>query len=138
MGKETAVSAYLLDTHILLWATRWADIDRLSEEVRNTIEEPGNVLYVSSISVYEIANKYRLGKMAEYAKVAENIPSAIKELGAEELPVTMEHAEKAGALDWEHRDPFDRILASQALTDGLTLITNDRVLIDCPLIETLQ
>ena len=137
MGNKTAVDAYLLDTHIFLWAVRWADIDRLSDGVRDVIEEPGNTLYVSSISVYEIVYKYRLGKIPEYANVAEDISAAINGLGAVELPVTIEHAERAGAFDWGHRDPFDIILSAQAMTKNLTLITSDQALLDCPFINTL-
>jgi PIN domain nuclease of toxin-antitoxin system len=64
---------------------------------------------------------------AGYAHIVENYEAVFLELGAIELPVSTKHALYAGKLEWGHRDPFDRILAAQALVDNLTLISNDSV-----------
>ena len=84
-------------------------------------------IYVSAVSAYEIMNKYRIGKLPEYAYVAKSYFEILREFGAEELPINIRHAHFAGKFEWTHRDPFDRLLAAQAATDNLTLITNDPV-----------
>ena len=114
---------YLLDTHTFLWAM---DANgKLSNPAKEKIEDDDAKLFVSAVSAYEIMNKYRLGKLSGYASVAENYFDVLDKLGAEELPVSMRHAHFAGKFKWVHRDPFDRLLAAQAFTDNLTLITND-------------
>ena len=70
-------------------------------------------------------NKHRLGKLPEYLYVAENYFEILDRLDAIELPISARHAHFAGKFEWVHRDPFDRLLAAQAFTDNLTLITND-------------
>jgi len=114
---------YLLDSHTLLWATR--DNARLSGKALAVIENINAPLFVSAVSAYEIMYKYQLGKLPEYEYVAENYFDVLDRLGVNELPISAQHAHFAGKLEWSHRDPFDRLLAAQAATDNLTLITND-------------
>lgn len=64
--------------------------------------------------------------------LAERWDESVAELGAEPLPLTHPHAVSAGSLDWEHRDPFDRLLAAQAIAEGLTLVTADRAFRGAP------
>jgi PIN domain nuclease of toxin-antitoxin system len=116
---------YLLDTHTLLWAVQ-KDV-KLSNSARAKIEDIDTPLFVSAASAYEIMNKYRLGKLPDYAYIAENYFDVLHTLGADELPINTRHAHYAGKFEWTHRDPFDRLLAAQAFTDNLTLITNDPV-----------
>jgi len=100
---------------------------KLSDRVRTLIEYSDLPIFVSAVSAYEIMNKYRLGKLPEYSYVAENYFDILRRLSAEELPIRTSHAYFAGKIEWVHRDPFDRLLAAQAITDNLTLITNDAV-----------
>jgi PIN domain nuclease of toxin-antitoxin system len=129
------VSGYLLDTHAYLWAIQedW----KLGGCAREAIENRRSKLFVSAISTFEIANKYRIGKLPDYQYVAENCLDLIRKLGARELPVSAEHAYFAAKFEWEHRDPFDRILAAQAVTLNLTLITNDSAFDALPWLSTL-
>jgi PIN domain nuclease of toxin-antitoxin system len=119
------IVGYLLDTHTFLWAAH--DDARLSESAKKTIKERSSNIYISAVSAYEIMNKYRLGKLPEYKYVAENYFEVLREFGADELSINVRHTHFAGKFEWTHRDPFDRLLAAQAVTDNLTLITNDPV-----------
>jgi PIN domain nuclease of toxin-antitoxin system len=108
----------LLDTHALLW---WlADDGRLPPGARRAIKDPAAIAYVSAGSVWEIAIKRSLGKLelpdSWYAATFRDFA---------ELPITSEHARRAGELPPHHRDPFDRLLVAQALAEGLTLVTAD-------------
>ena len=127
MGKITL----LLDTHIFLW---WLfDDSRLPAEIRTTIEKPDNPILVSSVSVWEITTKYRLGKLPEASKVAKNVPAYIGKAGFQAMPVLPYHAQLAGEWDLPHRDPFDRMLAAQAKLEKITLATVDKALFDFPI-----
>lgn len=109
----------LLDTHAVLW---WLAGDAsLSPVARRTIAEPSNEVLVSSATIWEIAIKRSLGKLNAPAGLLE----AIAEDGLIFLAITPWHAWKAGELAWRHRDPFDRLLAAQALVEGIPLVTAD-------------
>lgn len=113
----------LLDTHAFLW---WlAGSGRLSQSARQAIDDDGTQALVSAASAWEIATKFRIGKLPDYAAVAMDVPKVIVERGFEPLPISVEHAHHAGALAGAHGDPFDRMLAAQALLEGLVLVTND-------------
>ena len=114
---------YLLDTHTFLWATH--DETKLSPAAEKAIKGKNSRIYISAVSAYEIMNKYRLGKLPEYAYLAINYLDVLHEFGADELSINMHHTHFAGKFDWSHRDPFDRLLAAQAYLDNLVLITND-------------
>ena len=130
-----AVSGYLLDTHVLLWAVQ--EDYKLSPAARAVIEQLDNKLYVSAISAFEIGNKYRLGKLPEYSHVVENYHEIVRKLGAIELPVRSSHAWYASRVEWAHRDPFDRILAAQAVLENLALITGDVAFSELPWVPVL-
>jgi len=116
---------YLLDTHTLLWAVR--DEMKLGKNALAIIENNDNPLFISAASAYEIMYKHQLGKLPEYEYLAENFFDIINRLHARELPLNMSHTHFAGKLKWAHRDPFDRLLAAQAIVDNLTFLTNDSV-----------
>jgi len=78
-----------------------------------------------------------IGKLPDYKYVAENYFEIFNELGANELPITMKHTYLAGEFKWTHRDPFDRLLAAQAATENLTLITNDSVFAELSWVKVL-
>lgn len=127
MGKITL----LLDTHIFLW---WLfDDRRLPAGIRLTIENPDNPILVSSVSVWEITTKFRLGKLPEAFRVAKNVPAYIDKAGFKAMPVLPAHAQLAGEWALPHRDPFDRMLAAQAKLEGITLATVDKALLVFPI-----
>lgn len=115
----------LLDTHVLLWALR--DPARLSAEASALIREPSNELVVSAATAWEIATKHRIGKLPDAAPILLAYSEYLDRLGAVELEITARHALVAGQLDWDHRDPFDRILAAQSMLESLVLVTADAI-----------
>ena len=115
----------LLDTHAFLW---WLAGERtLTRKARAAIESEDNDIFVSAVTAWEIATKFRIGKLPEAAAVAMDVTGAVAAEGFNELALSMVHAERAGALDGPHRDPFDRMLIAQSLIDGLALVSNERV-----------
>ena len=109
----------LIDTHVFLWFQMRSH--RLSRRVRLLIEDPGQTIYLSAASFWEIAIKRRAGKLAFNGPLR----AAAADSGLLELAIDAADAETAGALDWEHRDPFDRMLVAQCLNRSLTLVTAD-------------
>ncbi|MEO7794190.1 MAG: type II toxin-antitoxin system VapC family toxin [Thermoanaerobaculia bacterium] len=114
---------FLLDTHALLW---WLfDDPRLSPAAREVVAEPQNEIFVSAASAWEIATKFRLGKLAVATELVQDIDGWIRRAGFAALPVAIVHAQRAGAWPHPHRDPFDRMLAAQSSIEELQLITQD-------------
>jgi PIN domain nuclease of toxin-antitoxin system len=113
----------LLDTHTLLW---WCDGDRrLSHKVRALIADEEATILVSAVSAWEIATKVRIGKLPGAVKIALRLPEVLAEQGFTPLAISMEHGQRAGWLSGKHRDPFDRMLAAQALSGDLPLASID-------------
>lgn len=109
----------ILDTHVLLWLLE--DSSRLSASARSVIVRASGV-YVSTASIWEIAIKWRLGKLAEDPVV---VVGQLGAVGIEELPVINHHAVASGRLPLLHRDPFDRLLVAQAMTERMQFLTAD-------------
>jgi len=116
----------LLDTHTLLWAA--FDEEALSALARRIIQSPSNEIIVSAASAWEIATKYRLGKLDFAQDLAENFVSEVTAAGYLLLPISPEHAHRAGLLPGDHKDPFDRMLAAQAIHENVPLLSNDSLL----------
>ena len=115
----------LLDTHALLW---WLDgNERLPIEARERIGDESNVVLVSAASAWEIATKVRIGKLPGAVEVAERMPEILLSQGFTSLPISIEHARKAGLLAGSHRDPFDRMLIAQAQLENLLLVSNEEL-----------
>jgi PIN domain nuclease of toxin-antitoxin system len=115
----------LLDTHTLLW---WLDGDRrLSRQGRNVIGDEDNEVWVSAASAWELATKARLGKLAGARDVANDVAGCLARQGFLELPISVLHAQRAGGLRIDHRDPFDRMLIAQAQMEDLPIVTNERL-----------
>lgn len=113
----------LLDTHAFLW---WlADSRRLSSAAYGVIAEEENHISVSAASAWEIATKYRLGKLPEAQSAALDIPGEITRQGFEQLAITVADGEHAGHLPGPHRDPFDRMLIAQALRRDFAIVSID-------------
>ena len=126
---------YLLDTHTFLWAVRGSS--KLSSTAAKTIEDMTKQVFISAVSAYEIMNKFRIGKLPEFEDVANNYFNFVKMLDVVSLPISERHSHFAGEFEWEHRDPFDRLLAAQAYTENLSLITNDPAFNTLPWVSTI-
>jgi len=115
----------LLDTHLLLWAA--AKSRRLPRDARRLLEDRGNEIYYSAVSLWEIAIKVS-SKRADFRVDLGLLRATLPKMGFSELPVTGAHAERLFSLPAVHKDPFDRMLVAQSLTEPLVLLTNDEVL----------
>jgi len=115
----------LLDTHVLLWAV--LEPDKLSANLREALGDSDNALFVSAATAWEIATKWRLGKLSQAESVVHNYGMALNGLAAVEIPISGELARRAGLWEIPHRDPFDRLLAAQAVAADLVLASNDDV-----------
>jgi PIN domain nuclease of toxin-antitoxin system len=113
---------YLLDTHILLWTL--VDPDKVPGPMRRLVEDSGNRVWFSAVSIWEIAIKHSFGR-DDFPVEPRTIWKAARETGLEELAVTAEHAVGVDTLPWLHRDPFDRVLVAQARTTGMKLLSLD-------------
>jgi PIN domain nuclease of toxin-antitoxin system len=113
----------LLDTCAFLWFQ--ADSAHLSATARARILNPANEVYLSAVSVWEIARKYAQGGLSLPSHPSTLIPAIRKESGIESLPLTETDALAAEKLQLFHKDPFDRLLIAQALMGGLVIVTSD-------------
>ncbi|MDR2896138.1 MAG: type II toxin-antitoxin system VapC family toxin [Propionibacteriaceae bacterium] len=120
----------LLDTHVFLWAVRAPE--KLSTRVVALLEDRSNELLVCSGTPWELAIKYRSGKLPEAGPVITDYAATLLRLGASSLPISHSHSIQAGLLDWDHRDPFDRLLAGVAVIEGLPLVSRDEVFDSLP------
>ncbi|TAK76088.1 MAG: type II toxin-antitoxin system VapC family toxin [Gammaproteobacteria bacterium] len=119
------VNFFLLDTHVLLW---WLfDDPKLSERAKAAIASPESRVFVSSVSGWEISIKYHLGKLPHVGDLVKELSLYVRRERFEVLPISLEHAIAAGALDGKHKDPFDRMLIAQACSEKLTLISDDKM-----------
>lgn len=129
------MSRLLLDTHALLWTL--VEPARIPAPALARIRDPRTELLVSAASAWEIATKQRLGKLDQATAVLLGYHSHLARLGAGELPISGQHALSAGALPWEHRDPFDRMIVAQAMAESLPVVTADRALAGFPGVRTV-
>ena len=112
----------LLDTQLLLWAA--GQPERLSAVARKQLNNPRNELRFSAASLWEIAIKGNLGR-EDFRVEPRVLRRGLLDNGYAELPVTSQHAVSIDGLPPLHKDPFDRLLLAQALTEGITLLTGD-------------
>ena len=115
----------LLDTHTLLWAFNGSS--SLSTRARRLLEDGANEILVSAVSAWEIATKVRLGKLATGEDLICDFSFYLAQLGVDPLPISIEHALRAGRLPGEHRDAFDRMLIAQAQAEDIPILSNDRI-----------
>ena len=110
----------LLDTNVVIWLLL-GERGSVSALAQRALEDEGNSISVSAVSVWEIAIKRSLGKL----EVAEGWARELKRLSFDHMPVTAEHAEQVENLPWHHRDPFDRLLVAQAKLEDRSLVSAD-------------
>lgn len=115
----------LLDTHALLWAV--TGDRRLSRNAEAALADISAEVFISAATVWELTTKFRIGKLPGAAPFLEHFDATLRRLGFRGFPIDMGHAYKAGLLDGEHRDPFDRMLIAQALSEDLTLVSNEKL-----------
>jgi PIN domain nuclease of toxin-antitoxin system len=115
----------LVDTHAIVW---WLlDKPSLSSRSRALFADDENEILISAAVAWELATKARSGKWPEAHAIASQIASVIDENRFTPLSITVEHARVAGLFVWQHRDPFDRVLAAQAQIEGIPLLSADPV-----------
>jgi len=112
----------LLDTHVLIWALE--NNATLSKAARNAIIDGNNIVFVSSVSIWEISIKQTMGKLI----VPDNLQEEISLHRFTPLNINFEHAKLAGELPRIHKDPFDRMLIAQAIIEKLALVTRDSLI----------
>jgi len=115
----------LLDTHTIIWVMN--DDRRLSKAAHGAIALPSNPVFASAASIWEAATKFRLGKFPGAALLVDNPRRIFASLEIETISISLEHARLAGSLMHSHKDPFDRMLAAQALLENLTLVSADAI-----------
>ncbi len=117
---------FLLDTHTFLWFV-W-NSPQLSAAARLLIEEPTNEIWLSVASVWEIAIKVSTGKLALTQPLDTFFAEQLARNRIRLLPLELRHAARVSTLPFHHRDPFDRLLVAQSLTDPMPLVSADAVL----------
>jgi PIN domain nuclease of toxin-antitoxin system len=114
----------LLDTHAFLW---WVtDDDRLTDRAAEAIADGANDVYFSAASTWEIAVKAGLGRVRLPDDAWAFTPDQLERNAFQALPVHVAHAVAVIALPDLHRDPFDRMLVAQAISEDLTIVTGDQ------------
>ena len=115
----------LLDTHALIW---WGlDDPQLGAAAREAIGAADSEVFVSAASAMEVTTKHRLGKLPQGERLALGFESLVAAMGFQPLPITLAHARFAGNLVVPHKDPFDRLLIAQAISEGMPLASNEAV-----------
>ncbi len=113
----------LLDTHAWFWWMMGSK--RLPPVAASAIGNSDNEALVSAVSVYELMLKHHIGKLPEMELVARDVERQLDLDGFGRLALTSVHAARAGTLSYGHKAPFDRLLIAQALSEGLTLVSNE-------------
>lgn len=117
---------YLLDTHVWLWMN--GAPERLGNRTREVLTDPGNDLFFSAASAWEIGIKHALGKLTLPDAPERYVPRRLTDNAIQVLAVSLTHGLAVASLPAHHRDPFDRLLVAQCHVEGLTLITADPLL----------
>ena len=115
----------LVDTHVLLWLVDEGSQSRIPARTMRVLLDASNDLVISAITPWEISLKHWLGKLPEAGALLAAWPMAVERLRATVLPLTDTQGIEAGRLDWAHKDPFDRMLATQAILENAALVSAD-------------
>ncbi|MBC7767850.1 MAG: type II toxin-antitoxin system VapC family toxin [Phycisphaerales bacterium] len=116
----------LLDTHAYIW---WAlDERRLSMKAKRSVTAKAALVYFSAVSAYEMAYKHREGYLPKVAPLLRRLEDDLAERGLIHLAISLEHGRRAGELADNHGDPFDRLLAAQAIVENMAIVSTDEKL----------
>lgn len=115
----------LLDTNAFYWAVTGSK--SLSSAARQVLETESEDLAVSPLLHYELSQKQFIGKLELRIPARDFVKIGMEQLMATELPLLLKHTELSDSIGWHHRDPFDRILALQALSEAIPLVSSDPV-----------
>lgn len=118
------MTTVLLDTHVVLWWFQGAR--KLSARAKGLLSDRGVTVMVSAVSAWEIAIKYKAGKLDASTALISRFQAALDEERFVELPISVAHAIHAGLLEGSHRDPFDRMLIAQARIESVPVVSTDR------------
>lgn len=114
---------YILDTHCWLW---WlSNTELLGKEVLNIIEEPANEIFISTVTSWEIAIKYAIGKLSLPLEPEKFVMSRLERCGFSTIKIEHIHALRVASLPLHHNDPFDRLLIAQSQIEKIPIITAD-------------
>ncbi|MCV7191200.1 type II toxin-antitoxin system VapC family toxin [Mycolicibacterium brumae] len=130
------MTSILLDTNALLWLVKSPEL--VAQPALEAIGNPANELYVSAASAWEISIKTRLGRF-DGSGILSGWSDTLAAMAAQDLAMDSADATLAGQLNWNHRDPFDRMIVAQATRRGLAIATSDRTIRDgamTPIIAT--
>jgi PIN domain nuclease of toxin-antitoxin system len=115
---------YLIDTHVFLWFVENAK--ELSKIAKTTIEDENNEIFLSIASLWEISIKTAIGKLTIKGKY-ESVIDDVIDNAIQILPINFAHTVEQNQLPFHHRDPFDRIIVSQAMVENMNLISNEQI-----------
>jgi PIN domain nuclease of toxin-antitoxin system len=113
----------LVDTHVLIWFLN--DSDQLTAAHYETLEAPETQIFVSAVSLFEMTTKVRIGKLELPEQFQSNLTEIYEAFGFSSLNLNPGHADLAGRLPGSHKDPFDRLLAAQAIVEDMAIMTID-------------
>lgn len=121
----------LLDTHIFLWLI--SDDADLSKKAKRIFLDQNNDLFLSLVSIWEIAIKISIGKLFLKKLIEQFIPEQLQENNIKQLNINFRHITKVTNLPFHHRDPFDRLLVAQALEENIPILSNDKAFDNYPI-----
>ena len=122
---------YLLDTHIFIWVT--CNANNLSKSIAEILRNDNHTIYLSMASTWEIQIKHQLGKLPLTKPFNEIVDDVIQNGLYQLLPINERHILNLQQLPYIHKDPFDRLLISQAMTENLTILTVDEHIVKYPI-----
>jgi len=125
------MTGVLIDTHVFLWWVSWSA--RIKDEWTTLMTDSANTVYLSAASAWEIETKRRINKL----DFEDDVAAIGEKFGFEELAVSISDAALAGSMDWDHRDPFDRVLVAQAIRAGLVILSADEAMRSAPGVRVL-
>jgi len=123
----------LIDAHALLWAVD--DPAQLSSPATTALQDPANQLLIGAGTIWEISIKVGLGKLTLSLPYRQWMDRVFADLGLSILPITVEYADRQATLPHHHRDPFDRLLIAQSLTDSIPVVTADALFDTCGIVR---